>query len=196
MTATPPADPFVAAEEIAAALEAAGLPYAIGGSMAYGIWGDPRGTNDVDVNIFVDATQFEATLDALERAGVRIDREVALQGMADGGQFMGWAGPWRVDVYTPSIDFSWEAGRTRRLAAFEGRHRWYLSAEAIAVFKLLYLRSKDRADLQRLLAVQGRRLDAPYVRRWIVDMMGEDDVRVKTWDELCRQFWHDPPDGA
>jgi hypothetical protein len=188
----PPPDPFVAAEEIAGALEAEGLPYAIGGSMAYGIWGEPRATKDVDINVFVEPSRFAAALAALEKAGVQFDREGALREMADGGQFVAWDGPWRVDVYTPSIPFSWEASRTRREAACEGRRRWYLSAEAIAVFKLLYMRPKDLPDLQRLLAVQGKRLDAPYVRRWIAEMMGEDDPRVSTWDALCRQFWKDP----
>ena len=39
-------------------------------------------------------------------------------------------------------------------------------------------------DLQRLLAVQGRRLDTAYVRRHVVEMMNEDDERVARWDEL------------
>jgi hypothetical protein len=52
------------------------------------------------------------------------------------------------------------------------------------VFKLLFFRSKDLADLERLVAVQGRDLDRGYVRRWMVDMMGEDDARVREWDRI------------
>lgn len=85
-------DPFEIAAHLAAALDAAGVPYAIGGAIAYGLWGDPRGTSDVDVNLFVD-----------------------------------------------------HAG----------------------------------------LAVEGDDLDRAYVRRWLVDMMGEDDIRVEAWDRLC-----------
>jgi hypothetical protein len=31
------------------------------------------------------------------------------------------------------------------------------------------------------------------VRRWLVETMGEDDARVKKWDELCAAFWRDAP---
>lgn len=31
-------------------------------------------------------------------------------------------------------------------------------------------------------------LDTAYVRRWIADMMGEDDVRTKRWDDLVARF--------
>lgn len=32
--------------------------------------------------------------------------------------------------------------------------------------------------------MQGSELDRPYVRRWLVEMMGEHDERVAKWDEL------------
>lgn len=57
----------------------------------------------------------------------------------------------------------------------------------------MFFRGKDLVDLERLLGSMGRRLDAPYVRRWLVDTMGEDDERVRRWDELCAAFWRDVP---
>ena len=63
----------------------------------------------------------------------------------------------------------------------------YLSAEATAVFKLLFYRNKDLVDLEKLVAVQGADLDAAYVRRWMVDMMGEDDERVQDWDRIVAE---------
>jgi hypothetical protein len=59
-----------------------------------------------------------------------------------------------------------------------------LSAEALAVFKLLFFRPKDIADLQRLIGVRGAALDVRYVRAHIAAMMGEDDERVARWDAL------------
>src|SRR5581483_7418408 len=50
---TAPADAFEAALAIARALDTAGIPYALGGALAYGQYGIPRATNDVDVNVFV-----------------------------------------------------------------------------------------------------------------------------------------------
>lgn len=61
-------------------------------------------------------------------------------------------------------------------------------ALAVAVFKLLFFRGKDVVDLERLVAVAQDDLDCAYVRRWIGGMMGEDDERVRTWDELVARF--------
>lgn len=98
----------------------------------------------------------------------------------------------RIDVFTPSIAFSWEAARTRVRQRIGGQDVWFLSAEALCVFKLLFFRGKDVVDLERLVAVQGAAVDAAYVRRHIADMLGEDDPRMATWDRL----WHDHGPGA
>lgn len=39
-------------------------------------------------------------------------------------------------------------------------------------------------DLERLVAVQGSKLDRAYVRVKVVEMMGEGDERVARWDAL------------
>jgi hypothetical protein len=52
----------------------------------------------------------------------------------------------------------------------------------------LFFRIKDRGDLERLVAVRGELLDHAYIRRWIADMMGEDDERVRAWDEMVARF--------
>lgn len=47
---------------LANALEQRAVPYAIGGALACGVWGVPRATLDVDVNVFVDETVLAPTL--------------------------------------------------------------------------------------------------------------------------------------
>jgi hypothetical protein len=172
------------------ALEAAGLPYAIGGAHAYNLYSVPRATKDVDVNVFVDGTRLEELLAALHGAGITFDDDAARRGHTEGGYFVGHLGPVRIDVFTPSIPFSWEAGRTRQRIALDGHGHWYLSAEATALFKLLFFRGKDVVDLERLVATQQDRLNHAYVRRWLVEMMGEEDERTKVWDDLVRRFGH------
>jgi hypothetical protein len=91
----------------------------------------------------------------------------------------------RLDVFTPSIPFYAEALRTRVRVEMPGAApTWILSAEALAVFKLLFFRPKDVLDLEKLVAVQGERLDGTYVRELIVEMLGADDERVARWDQL------------
>ena len=77
-----------------------------------------------------------------------------------------------------------EAERARVPVEREGEPFWFLSREALAVFKLLFFRPKDLADLARLVAQSGEALDVAYIRRWIADMMGDDDERVTRWDRI------------
>jgi len=169
---------------LAAVLDGEKVPYAIGGALAYGLWGDPRGTHDVDLNLFVDAEMLGDALGVLCEAGVSIDVPAALREAEEGGVLIGHYDGMRVDLFAPSIPFSWEAGRTRVRLKVRDQEAWYLSAESTAVFKLLFFRLKDLVDIERLVVVQGEALDRDYIRRWMVDMMGEDDERVEEWDAI------------
>jgi hypothetical protein len=184
-TGSAPSNAADAGLAIARALEAEQIPYALGGALALGAHGVPRGTLDVDVNVFVDDAALPRVIACLQALGVELDLATALARAERDGMFVGRWGGMRVDVFTPSIPFSHEAGKTRVLLSdASGQSFWFLSAEAIAIFKLLFHRPKDVADLERMSAVQGPALDRSYVRAWIVDMLGETDERVATWDRI------------
>jgi hypothetical protein len=38
--------------------------------------------------------------------------------------------------------------------------------------------------VERRVAFQSDALDREYVRSWLVDVVGEEDARVRTWDDL------------
>ena len=176
------------AQRLADSLESAGIEYAIGGALALGVAGVPRGTLDVDLNVFVEAVEFGSVLRTLTSGGVTFESDAGSVAERD-GTVMGRADGMRIDVFFPSIPFSLEARSTRvKVETPEGWSGWFLSAESIAVFKLLYYRAKDVVDLERLVAVRGGDFDHGYVRNWIVDMMGADDERVVRWDDLVRRF--------
>jgi hypothetical protein len=177
-----------AAQAIATSLEDASLSYAIGGALALAIAGVPRGTADVDVNLFVEEDRLGEVLDALATLGVDVDREEAAGRTRRDGMFVArWDGM-RIDVFLPSIPFAREAEHTRvRITDESGWSGWFLSAEAIAVFKLLFFRGKDLVDLERLVAVRPE-LGRAYIRARISEMMGEDDPRTQRWDEIVARF--------
>ena len=178
-----PNDPLDAALQIASAFEDARISYALGGALAYGLWAVPRATVDVDVNVFVGEDALDLVFRTLDSLGVRIDTSAARAQNARDGMFVGQWGLFRIDVFTPSIEFSWEAERTRTRHRVGEREAWFLSAETIAVFKLLFFRTKDLADLERLVALRTE-LDVAWVRSRIVSMMGEGDERVTAWDRI------------
>lgn len=181
---TDPGDAFEAGVRVARTLERHGISYALGGALAYGQYGIPRATNDVDVNVFLAADAIDGVFAALRTLGIEIDTVAAKRQVESEGMFITRFADFRLDVFLPSIDFSWEAERTRVRRTIEGVGVWFLSVEALCVFKLLFFRGKDVVDLERLIAVQGSAIDHSYVRTQIVAMAGEEDERVATWDRL------------
>lgn len=177
-----------AAQTLANTLEAAGIPYAIGGALALAIAGVPRGTADVDINVFVEEERLPDIITALTAIGVEVNNDDATARALRDGMFIArWDGM-RIDVFFPSIPFAHEAHKTRvRIKDDAGWSGWFLSAEALCVFKLLFFRGKDMVDLERLVAVRPE-LDTGYVRRWIADMMGEQDSRTRRWDDIVAKF--------
>ena len=178
-----------AAQLIADALEQANLSYAIGGALALAVAGVPRGTADVDLNVFVPVGDVDQLFSVLQSLGITIDVEFAEAQTREKGMFIGHWDGMRIDVFLPSIPFAHEAERTRiQITDADGWTGWFLSSEALAIFKLLFFRGKDVVDLERLVAVSGESFDHAYVRRWMVEMMGDDDERITSWDDIVRRF--------
>ena len=180
---TAPAAPELA-RRLADVLGSAGVPYAVGGALALGVWGFPRATNDVDLDIFVTAQALGPVLDILERAGFAVDVTAAESSARERGDFKIIAEGMRVDVFVSSIPLYDDVRRRIREAPLEGRPAWFLAPEDLAIFKLLFFRAKDLLDVERLVGFLGQDFDRTYVRRWLVQLVGADDERVGRWDQL------------
>jgi hypothetical protein len=174
-----------AAGELVRALEATSIVYALGGALANGVWGVPRATLDIDLNVWCTQDEIDDTFANLASIGVEGDVGTAVaRARGEGVAYMRWRGV-RLDIFVPSIPYYAEALRTRvRLDLPDIGSAWVLSAEAICVFKLLFFRPKDLIDLEKLVRVRGAALDAAYVRARIVEMLGADDERVQRWDAI------------
>lgn len=176
------------ARKLADILEAACVPYAIGGALAFGYHGPPRSTNDVDLNLFVDMEELGTVLDLLSANQFTLDREKAMASASERGDFVAYLQGVRVDGFLPSIPFYTSVKERVVTVEMLGHSIKVLSAEDLVVFKLLFFRFKDINDIERLVSLQGNNLDRQYIRWWIVDMMGENDPRTKAWDEICQRF--------
>lgn len=198
MTDEATADATRVALDVLGGLERAGMKCALGGSLALGLWGVPRGTKDADLNVFVGADRYAELQSTLERLGCSPrapggewsddDRAAFVRQATDGEAAVVYKNHVRVDLFVPSIDFYDEAEATlKELELADGRRVPVLSAEALSVFKLLFFREKDLLDLKRLVARQGPALDHGYVRRQIASMLGEEDERIAAWDAIVGQ---------
>lgn len=177
-------------------LEPTGERYAFGGAIALAAWSEPRATADVDLILWIDESRLDRAIELLRAAGVAIaDEALARAEASRRGMFVGQAGRTRVDVFVPSIPFYDEAVTRRVRTAIAGKQTWVHSAEVLAVFKMLFFRSKDLVDLERMLEVRGKDFDRAFVRQALVEMFGEDD-RIEKWDALCARAEGGDPAGA
>lgn len=135
---------FESAAHIARCLDEDALPYAIGGALALTAWSIPRDTKDVDLSIYVPENALDRVFDALERAGVMIDRTAARREQARIGLFYGMLGHTRVDVFISSHPhFVASAQRRVQVDVPTGGRLWFLAVEDLVILKLLYARAKD-----------------------------------------------------
>ena len=79
----------------------------------------------------------------------------------------------------------YEVARTRRRRVTLGEQEvdvW--DAESLTVFKLMFFRRKDIADIEQIVRIQAEALDRKWIRQQLVDIYGTRDPRVAQWDEL------------
>lgn len=164
------------------ALAAAGLPHAFGGAIALAYWtAEPRGTRDLDVNVFVPAADAAVVLAALP-AGVRAT-DAERRALVEAGQARLWWDDTPVDVFLDYAPIHAAAARNRRDVPFEGETIPVLGPVELAVFKAMFDRTKDWADIEAMVANDAVPLDV--VRRELVDMVGDDDARLTRLDALA-----------
>ena len=178
---------FEVAALLSERLEEEGLDYAIGGALALTAWAIPRDTKDVDLSIFITPGEIDRVFLVMERAGILVDRANAERSIARIGMFTGRMGRTLVDVFIGDHPhFHAMRERKRQLAFPSGKLHWFVSAEDLCILKLLYGRTKDIADLERLFAGLPD-LDVGYIRDWIAMLPGAD-AKLATLADLERRF--------
>lgn len=185
------------ARRLADALEREGVSYAIGGAIALGYFAAPRATIDVDINVFLPpARALRRTLDVLAQAGFASDAdEETLRGQAlQDGQFRGSIDGMRVDVFVPAIPFYAQLESRRRRIQLLGRPAWVLGPEDLAILKMMFFRRKDLADVEALARDLGPDLDVTFVRRTLIDLVGAEDERVVSFEQIVDDVEATPSD--
>lgn len=166
------------------ALSARSVPHAFGGAiaLAYATL-DPRGTNDIDLNVFVAATDAAPVLDALPD-GVAVPPGTA-RTIARAGQVRLWWDDTPVDLFFDYAPVHAEAARHRRTVPFAGEHIPVLGPDELAVFKVMFDRTRDWADVEALAANDA--IDAVAVAASLRTMLPEDDPRFARLEEAVRR---------
>lgn len=153
------------------ALESAAIPHAVGGAVALGYCTlDPRGTRDVDFNVFVGIDRAREVLSVLPDQ-VDVDSE-RLERFEREGQVRLRSGATPLDLFLNVLPFHEHVANHIRQVPFEGRTIPILSCTALVVFKAMFDRTQDWADIEAM--IEARSFDPEEAQEWIREMLGED----------------------
>ncbi|MGI9051747.1 MAG: hypothetical protein ACR2HQ_03710 [Ilumatobacteraceae bacterium] len=165
---------------IAESLAKHDVPYAFGGALALAYaTEDPRGTRDIDVNVFVPAADVLTVFAALPSAVARDDDDVT--DVCRDEQVRLWWDDTPVDVFFAAHAFHLAAGRRARRVDFVGIPIPVLAPCDLTVFKVLFDRSKDWVDIEAMVA--SGTLDVDEAVEAVSEVLG-DDPRVDRLAQL------------
>ncbi len=156
---------------IHAALGEQQLPHAFGGAIALAYCTEePRGTIDLDVNVFIAHDQFETVLDALPdaikvTAGNKHD-------LVETGQARLWWDSTPIDLFLNTHPFHAIAASRVRRVPLAGTQIPVLDCTSLAVFKVFFNRTKDWADLEAM--AEAGQLDVTAVAAFVRNLLGDD----------------------
>lgn len=169
-------------------LEAAGIAYAVCGSLGSSLHGQPRATNDADIIITPTADQLARFLKSLE-FGYYVSSEAASEAMSQRSMFnvidseLGW----KADLIFRKDNPYHLAEFNRRIKArVMGIDLWILSPEDVILSKLNWAKNSESnlqyRDVLGVIKLQWDKLDWEYLRHWAKEL-GVEETLEKVIEE-------------
>jgi len=166
---------------IHAALRASSLPHAFGGAiaLAYCVQ-EPRGTRDLDVNIFVDAARAREVLEVLPQ-GVRVDERDVEKAVRDGQVRLFWEGV-PVDVFLNNLPLHEEVANGVVWVDMQGTQIPVLDCASLVIFKSFFARTRDWGDIEEVALATPEDVDT--AAKAVAALVGEGDSSYKRLSEI------------
>jgi hypothetical protein len=177
-------------------LESHEVPYAVAGSVASGLYGEPRTTLDVNLTLQLEVVKVAPLASAARAVDLTLDdvavRERLTQSRPQPFNIIDHVGGWRADCYLLRDEFDRAAFARRRQVEFRSTATgslWVLSAEDVILYKLVYYRMSDGVSVKHLRDIAGMLatmradsavLDIAYLERWA----HRHDV-LRIWKEIA-----------
>jgi hypothetical protein len=162
-------------------LKKSGVPHAFGGAIALAYCvEEPRGTRDLDVNIFVDSAKAGPTLACLP-SGVTVTEADVVKVEREGQTRLDWDGT-PVDVFLNNVPLHRAVASSVVWVPLAGREIPVLDCASLAIFKAFFDRTKDWADMEAIAQATPEDIDTAAAT--ISDLVGPDDPAVKRLESL------------
>jgi hypothetical protein len=152
-------------------LDDAGLPYMVTGSIAAGLYGQPRMTRDIDIVAVLHPPHAPRLAELLGRDFV-CDPETMRDAIAARGMFsvLHREALQKVDIIVrDDRDYEIEKFERRRRAVVDGEPMWMISPEDLVLSKLAWAKeSRSELQFRDVRAIIGLQpdLDWQYIDRW------------------------------
>lgn len=155
------------------ALESAGIPYMLVGSLASNFHGIPRSTRDADFVIELQAGRLEQLEQSLP-SGLRLESQGGFEAVTGTTRYLITlsGNPFVCELFVLSDDpHDQERFRRRQDVRVFAHQAQVAAVEDMIVTKLRWAsgaqRIKDRDDIRNMLAVRGGDVDWAYVEQWV-----------------------------
>jgi hypothetical protein len=163
------------------ALRARSIPHAFGGAIALAYCvEEPRGTRDLDLNIFVDAADAGRVL-AMLPDGVRVEAEDVSAVERDGQTRLFWDGV-PVDVFLNNLPLHAAVADSVVWVPLAGHQIPVLDCASLAIFKAFFDRTKDWADLEAIAVATPE--DIHTAAETLADLVGKEDPVFKRLQQI------------
>jgi predicted nucleotidyltransferase len=163
------------------------IDYVILGGFALSIYGEPRLTADIDVNIILDKSKIPEFLRNAQRYGFSAalanTEKIAQRYGVITLDFRKARAAGRIDIIVAENPLEYAAikrGRIKKIGSVRAR---VVSPEDLVIHKIASSRPRDREDLKGIMLRQEGKLDLRYIRSWL-----ERIDKASKQTHLCSSF--------
>lgn len=155
------------------------IPYMIIGGFAAGIIGEPRATEDIDIDIMVGKKEAMDLVKKLKEQSFSVSIKKCKERITKTGTFQIKYGDKNIDFIISSIDLEKEAIKRSNILKIYGVNARFPTPEDLILLKVIPGRRKDLVDAENIVIRYSKKLDREYLLKWareISDRM--EDLRV------------------
>jgi len=186
---TPVEDVNTLVERVIRALDAAGIPHMLVGSLSSNSYGVERSTQDADFVIELGSRSIAPVAEALA-PDIRLDQQMSFESVTLTSRYQAvhTQTGFGIQFFLLADErFHQERFARRRKVPFGAVFAYLQSPEDVVIQKLRWYekvkRSKDIEDVRNVLVVQKTHLDLDYIRAWC-DQHGTRTRFETLWSEL------------